>query len=245
MRRLLAVFTILAAVVSAQETKRIQKVYEVKYVDVRELANVIAPPNNEYSVRPNEHFKTISLYGPPEQLAAAEELIKRFDVSRSAAGLSKRNVELTCYILVAAPKGSAGEAVPADLDPVVRQLKSAFGYADFRLLDSAFIRAQEGNQLSTSGNTAAPNPEMPSLQGRYNLNVRRGIRILPDDRGTRVRLDSLVFELRLPATPGTTTDINFATDVDIREGQKVVVGKAKGDASNGAYILVLSARVVD
>ncbi len=245
MKKLLVLATLLGAIGFAQEVKKIQRVYEIKYADAQQLSAVIQL-SPDLVVRYNEHFKTISLWGPAEAVATAEELIKRFDVARPTASYSKRNVELTCYILIAAPKGTAGEAVPTDLDPVVKQLKSAFGYNDFRLLDSAFIRAQEGPlRVSSSGNTAAPNPELPGVQGRYELGILRGFRISSDDKGTRVGLYGFNFELKLPASAGSMTTVNFSTDIDIREGQKVVVGKAKGDASAGAYILVLSARAVD
>ncbi|HEY3441460.1 MAG TPA: hypothetical protein VGK29_11935 [Paludibaculum sp.] len=244
MRKLFLLATLLAVTLAAQEPKRfVQKVYDVKYADVKELSNVLI--TDGLNVRFNEHFKTISLYGSAETVAAAEELIKRFDTQRPGTRSSSRNVELTCYILIAAPKGSAGEAVPTDLDPVVKQLKSAFGYNDFRLLDSTFIRAQEGNQVSSVGNAGAPNPDLPGVQGRYEFTIRRGVRISSDDKGARVRLDDFVFDLRLPTAPEKWTNVNFRTDVDIREGQKVVIGKARGDAAAGAYILVLSARVVD
>lgn len=245
MKKLIVFAILLAVTVSAQEPKRfVQRVYEVKNADVKELTNVIALIP-ELNVRFNEHFKTISFYGYAESVAAAEELIKRFDTARPAPRSSSRNVDLTCYILIASPKGTAGEAVPADLEPVVKQLKSTFGYNDFRLLDSSFIRAQEGNQVSSSGNTAAPNPDLPGMQGIYKFRSSRGVRISPDEKGMRVRLDGFEFELKLPVSAGQFTTIAFNTDIDIREGQKVVVGKAKGDASAGAYILVLTARVVD
>lgn len=245
MKKLFVLATLFAVTVSAQDLRaRIQRVYEVKNADVKELANVIGL-NPEINARFNEYFKTISLYGSAESLAGAEELIKRFDTARPVPRSSSRNVDLTCYILIASPKGTAGEAVPADLDPVVKQLKSTFGYNDFRLLDSSFIRAQEGNQVSSSGNTAAPNPDLPGIQGLYRFRTTRGVRISSDDKGMRIRLDGFGFELKLPVSASQLTTIAFDTDLDIREGQKVVVGKAKGDASAGAYILVLTARVVD
>ncbi|HVN83075.1 MAG TPA: hypothetical protein VMW38_29095 [Terriglobia bacterium] len=43
----------------------------------------------------------------------------------------------------------------------------------------------------------------------------------------------------------TYIDTGINTDLDVREGQKVVVGKATVDNSNNALFLVLTARVVD
>ena len=37
----------------------------------------------------------------------------------------------------------------------------------------------------------------------------------------------------------------ITTDIDVREGQKVVVGKANIDNSDNALILILTAKVVD
>lgn len=240
MKKLFLLCTLFAVALSAQEPKRyVQRVFDIKYVDAKELATIVAL-GDVSKVVPNEHFKTISVYGTTENVAAAEELIKRFDTPKPTARVSNRSVELTLYILVAAPKGTAGEAVPADLEPVVKQLKSTFGYNDFRLLDSAFIRAQEGSLVYTEGNTAAPNPELPAALGSYELRINRAIRVTPDERGSRIRLDAFSFRLKVAGT-----FVNFNTDVDVREGQKVVIGKARGDASAGAYILVLSARVVD
>lgn len=38
-------------------------------------------------------------------------------------------------MLLAGKKAIAGDALPAELDGVAKQLKGVFGYSDFRLLD--------------------------------------------------------------------------------------------------------------
>ncbi len=40
-------------------------------------------------------------------------------------------------------------------------------------------------------------------------------------------------------------DAGFGTDVDVREGQKVVVGKAAIGGTNSALILVITAKVLE
>ena len=40
-------------------------------------------------------------------------------------------------------------------------------------------------------------------------------------------------------------DAGFGTDVDVREGQKVVVGKAAVGGTNSALILVITAKVLE
>ena len=58
--------------------------------------------------------------------------------------------------------------------------------------------------------------------------------------------NKLVFQIVDRATGTTTFDANISTDVDVPEGKKVVVGKTSAlEGSDGALILVISAKVVD
>ena len=76
-----------------------------------------------------------------------------------------------------------------------------------------------------------------------------------DDKGRAIRIDHLRVGLRVPIHfhPGAMQtqagvqfiDTGINTDVDIREGQKVVVGKANMDGSDPASIVVLTAKVVE
>ena len=70
----------------------------------------------------------------------------------------------------------------------------------------------------------------------------------PDDKGRAIRIDNLKVGLKVPVMSGGNIqyiDTGIATDVDIHEGQKVVVGKANMDGSDRASIIVLMAKVVD
>ena len=61
--------------------------------------------------------------------------------------------------------------------------------------------------------------------------------------------DHLSLSIRVPiAVPTGTTneDARIATDVDVPEGKKVVIGKTSAlEGADGALILVISAKVVD
>jgi hypothetical protein len=69
-----------------------------------------------------------------------------------------------------------------------------------------------------------------------------------DDKGRVIRIDNLRVGLKVPVVTGgklNYIDTGIVTDVDIREGQKVVVGKTNMDGSDRASIVVLTAKVVD
>jgi hypothetical protein len=79
-------------------------------------------------------------------------------------------------------------------------------------------------------------------------------KVSTDERGRALHIDQLRIGLRVPIPPTTntkaTTGVNYAntgieTNVDVHEGQKVVVGKANMDGTDRASIVVLTAKVVD
>ncbi|MBI5084966.1 MAG: hypothetical protein HZB13_10275 [Acidobacteria bacterium] len=255
MRRLMMTVLALALAAGAQESpKWQQRVFDVKFADPQALAGLVRSScqNRETRVVENANLKAISVGTFNEaDMRTAEELIKRYDVPSGPAPAGNRNVELTAYLLLAAPKGESGEAVPADLDVVVRQIRNAFGYKDYRMLDSTVIRTREGTQVDTSGNVGALLPG--AFPSRYQMNYRNAA-VSATEHGNLIRLDGFKFGMNVPVQVGLAkddrpqfqfSDIGFYTNLDIREGQKVVVGKTKSGDTGGAFILVLTAKAVD
>lgn len=247
MRELLVLLALSAGAAAQQQPepeKKVQRIWDIKYVSVRDLADILQSPGA--TVRFNENLRTISYYGTPAQVEDAEGIIKRFDVAKPALRPSTRNIELTFHMIMAGPKGTAGEALPPELDGVVTQLKNVFGFADFRLLDAAVMRNRENTNGETNGHAsgnfgrAAP----------YRIS-HRGAGFVPGERGNVIRIDRFEFSLRMPMTAAedskqvTYSDVGFNTNLDIREGQKVVVGKAKVDGSDRSFILVISAKALE
>jgi hypothetical protein len=68
-----------------------------------------------------------------------------------------------------------------------------------------------------------------------------------EERSTLVHLSNFRFITRVPVGSGSqwqNEDVSINTDVDLREAQKVVVGKANVGNSDSALFVVLSARLV-
>ena len=77
------------------------------------------------------------------------------------------------------------------------------------------------------------------------------------DKGSMIRIDGFRFSVRLPYLTGTMNmngkelpqhgynDISFSTELDVREGQKAVVGKSRVDNAGNALVLVVTAKGVD
>lgn len=254
MKKLLLLLVALTLTAGAQEKKYLQKVFDVKYVDVGALQDLVRASVRDAKVNANKELKALSVGTYNDfDMQTAEELVKRYDVSRGTAPSGNRNIELVAYLMMAAPSGNVGDAVPADLDPVAKQLKSLFGYTDFRLLDSTVLRAREGEEAATSGNAGQISGEVPQIAS-YHLSYRNAA-VNASEQGNVIRLDRFRFDLKVPIVSSTSpdgkafgfvySDIGFSTNLDIRAGQKVVVGKTKTGSDKSAFILVLTAKAVD
>ena len=123
---------------------------------------------------------------------------------------------------------------------MVKQLKSTFSYKGFQLIDTQVIRVRAGQGGEASGVV-----EGQSVGGNKAINqVKfRSASVSTDEKGHAIRIDGLKVAMKIPVVspgwrgPETVSIPRYRhqhPDVDIREGQKVVVGKANMDGSDRA-----------
>jgi hypothetical protein len=239
-----------AVTAAAERPKYLQKVIDVKHGEVGALAKLLgnlAPSMTTVSAQPDLQAISIGTYDP-SFLVLADEVVKRYDVARQSQPATQlHDIELVAYILIASPKGTAGDALPPDLDGVAKQLRSLFGYRDLKLLDTAWIRAIEHSSGAVSGSVAglAEGSKVPS---KYTMRFKSAS-VGAEEKGNVIYLSDFMFNYQLPyeAAMGTTSwvDLGFNTDLSIADSQKVVVGKSKIGSADQALVLVLSARVVN
>lgn len=233
----LALALMIAGLLPAQEVSpRETRIFQVKYAKPATLAKVIDPFGAMVSIIPD--LNAITVNAPAALMRQIEEAIKRFDVPPPAA----RNVEVTVYVLSAVEEAGAG--VPAELDGVAKQLRAAFGYKSIRLVDTQVIRTREGggSELSTAVGT--------NSQGHKTFASYRFGRatISTDEKGRTIRLDGLRLGMKVPIPMGSNvqyTDTGISTDIDVREGQKAVVGKTVAEGAEKSSFFVVMAKVVE
>jgi hypothetical protein len=189
------------------------------------------------SAAPGSHL--VLLTGSKENVAAAEEALKRIDAPR-------KSIELTFQVLDATTQPGE-EKVPADLEAVVKQLRSSFVYKSFRLVDTLQLRTQEGANGKVNG-------VVPREKGGPLLRVLqvefRSTSVTQDTNSSTVHLERLAVHSDIPNGSdgkGLTyyAKTGIETSIDIPDGKKVVVGKANMDGEAGAYFLIVTAKVVD
>jgi hypothetical protein len=234
MRRILLALGLMAAPVLAQTgsdaNEQIQKVVVLKYADPVAMRNLLS--NFGLDTRVDPQMKVITLSGHRANVTTAEEAIKQLDVPSAA----QKDVELTVYFVLGSD-GPMGSAIPTDLQSTVVTLKSTFPYKNYGMLDILSLRTRAGVSANTSGQLS---------QGRLT-SVSVNSASLEGD-GTMIQLNRLHAGLRIPVVDkdGKTTylDTGISTEVvDVKEGQKLVVGRSSLNGPDTALFLVLIAKV--
>jgi len=248
MRRVFLALLLLALPLAAQEEKKaeakptatVQKLFVLKYADaqsVRSLLQVFRA-----NIDANRELRVLAVDATPETMAAIEDAIKRLDVPSAAP----TNIDLTVYLVVGHEGDSPAGAVPVpkDLDSVVTQLKSAFAFKSYSLLDVLALRTRTGQNASTTSSGGAvqtgPGNTQPVItQLRINSG---GV----GSDGTTLHLNNLNANIKMPVNSGSGfsyQDLGLSTDVDIKEGQKVVIGRL-GISKDQALFLVMTAKIL-
>jgi hypothetical protein len=150
------------------------------------------------------------------------------------------NVELTVYLLSGLSQGTTDD-VPQDLGPTLKQLHSVFAYKSYKLTESFVLRGRS----STSLRSASTDGVLPGTGLHYHFGFSR--LWVTGDAPRTVHVDGLNLNLwRQVITKESDKDVaNIKTDLDIRDGQKTVVGKSSVDSTGDALILVIVPKVVD
>jgi hypothetical protein len=236
----LAILILFAAVACLRAEDAVTRVFQFKYADARALQRVLSPYGR---VEADPMLKALTITVRDNNvLSEVEQIVKRFDVPPPPVP----NIDVTIYLMSALGTPSSG-AVPAELEPVVKQLKNTFSYKGYQLIDTEVMRVRAGQGGDVSGVVDGA----PSVDGNKTIS-RVGFRsasVSTDEKGRAIRIDGLKIGLRIPIAAGEKKyqyiDTGLNTDVDVREGQKVVVGKANMDGSDRASIVVLTAKVVE
>jgi hypothetical protein len=223
----------------------VQKVVTIKNGNRNGILHTLqelAPTNGMViTTSDNDH---LILSGPKDAVAGFEEIVKQLDV----APVIKKDVETTVYMIIASAQSTGTASLPPDLDPAVKQLKTIFNYKGFRLLESFVLRSRDGENGQTNGFL----PPLESLPPGNKISYQFQYNEVSIDGGDTARVahfHHLSLSIRVPiavASGTTNVDARIATDIDVPEGKKVVVGKTSAlEGSDGALILVISAKVVD
>jgi hypothetical protein len=227
-----------------------QKVFVLRHVPAGRLATLLDVFPAQISwVRGD--LEAIAVSAKPAVLAAIEATINRLDQPAPDARKSRPNVELKGYVLEALSEAN-GSPLPAELNGVIAQLKETLRYPGYRLLDVIVARGSEGSRFQASGIADKGDLWVKDADAFYHLIVGRArVESGPAPRMVELQNFQFAFDVPVPVPPPAPPssfnykNIGVSGNIDIREGEHVVVGKSGLTGSDNAIVLVLSAKIVD
>lgn len=230
-----------AAQTKAPEPSRRSITYEFKNVDINratEIVNFALQLDHRVTIQLNGPFKTAIIEPngntPPESMEKTLELLKRYDV----APTPPPRVEFLAYLVWASSNyGSPpGQPIPAAIEEAVAEMKKTFVYTDYKLLDTVSTEVRHHAEVeNVLAGTNTPG-------GAYFYTLNYGDTAVSTD-GKTVNVNPFRFSLHIPSG-GAYQNVGIATDVAIREGQKLVLGKVRTGVSDSVNIfLVLTVKV--
>lgn len=224
------------AQVSKERPQDDQRVFVIKHADVEVIARTL----QIFGVRiqPNRDLRVIGVSAPPALMPAIEDAIRRFDVPSPPP----KNVELTAYLMIASDREADAGPLPTELDPVVKQLKANFVLKAFRLLDTLVVRSRDRTGGKVTGVARANPQDRQPLE--YDF-AYESATVQPGEPPRSIRLDGLKLYGKIAVEGYSPGFAGFSAAIDVREGQKVVVGKTAAGETNSALIVVISAKVLD
>lgn len=200
----------------------------------------------------DEQLRTIVVYAPKDVVAQMRHVVEQLDRPGSEASIGK-NIDMTLTFLRCSPKPAAGatvEPLPADLEPVARQLRATTQCKSAELWDSVPLHLQEGT-------TTQETIRLPGAIGPGQSTVAT-IEFHPDaiyrkDQVRLVRFSRVRLDLRVPYLNGTfggnnqygSINVNLHTSGDFAEGQKTVIGKVSGSGDEETIFAVITMKVLD
>jgi hypothetical protein len=209
------------------------RVIEVKQADVGELAAIIQRVTGGLAaITPDSTRRVLIVRGQEAGVKVVEDAVRRLDVP-AAAQPAPPNVELTVYLLYGAATEGRGDPVPQDLASTVKQLSVIFPYKSYRMLETFVLRGRDGQQSQTFGT-------LPSSRNQYTF--QSNLQVVAGPAPQTVRLRNLQLSLRW--LDGPQSESGISTELDAREGQKVVVGKSNVIGTDDTLILVVTPKVL-
>lgn len=230
----------IAALAVAQEPAKPQhaRMIRLQRTETGSVVSLVGPmaAKGAVTLAADAKLNIVTLSGPPDAVAMVESFIQQIDAAR-------KSIEVTAWVIVG-EKEAGAEKLPDDLQPVLKQLRGLFPFAGYRLAETAAVRGLAGTGSQTRG--ALPNPApVPQTYtfryGRADVDSAEGAPV--------IRLNEVRFDTMVPYAAGDGKyqylDASVISDVSLKSGQKIVLGKTSAGLGKGSLFLVLTARVVD
>ena len=260
-KTLVAGLLVCCGALRAQEDPYVTKVVRV-HGDADKL-RILACNGAEVNCQASAPLRAIVVKGRSRYVAQVEQTLQELDSisPSSASSSSDKNVELTTYVIGGStePFLGAQDITGETLAPVVKQLHAIFPYSHYQLLSTLVMRSALGERAESTGMMGVRSTPDLSVPTSYQISFNSAK--VSDAGSGQIHLAKFQFNVRVPYVSGSIRasvpgeipraqtqfqeiNVGLQTDIDLREGQKVVVGKTNVSDSDSCFFLVLVAKLV-
>lgn len=224
----------------AQEAKQPAKpalkteMVRLKYLTGSRLMGVIqAYLSRESTVRSGPDDKVLIISDTPENIARARAAIEELDVKPADL--------LFTVQLVLGSEEPEKELEPMPNDPIIKELRSLLKYKSYALLDTSLLRALDTQDSEVRLGERA----------EFELWIRP--KVMRDEKATLIQTEIRLRRIVVAGTPPNVTSAKpefittnlIGTTLNVKPGDKTVVGVSKLDGTGKGLILILSGKIVD
>lgn len=191
------------------------------------LINTYLSRDGRVSPVPDSKILVISDY--PENIERVLQAIRQIDVKPA-------DLQFTVQLVLGSEEAEKGdEAMPND--PIIKELRSLLKYKSYSLLDTSLMRAMDNSDSEVRMGEKA----------EFEFWIKP--KVIKDEKASLIQME---VRLRRIDVAGSyqgkveylTTDL-IGTTLNIKPGDKTVVGVSKLDGSGKGLILIISGKIVD
>lgn len=199
-------------------------------------------------------FLAIFLIGGNSNLRAQSSSTPQTDTKED-----ETNLDTQLYLIVGTNQEVVDSKLPASLDTVIKQLRAALPFKNYRLAATLINRVKNEGRLDLSwigGPLAAVTGISPAMTPSFSQFKVRQVKLVRSNEGQQlVQMAGFNFGARIPiqtsgaiaANGAVAPTFNYestglATDISMREAEPVIVGTLNVGPSGDAIILVVSAK---
>jgi hypothetical protein len=190
--------------------------------------------SREGRVTPGPDEKILAIRDYPENIARVRQAIAEIDVKPA-------DLLFTVQLILGSEEQEKGTEPMASSDPVIRELRSLLKYNSYSLLDTSLIRALDGQDSEVR------------LGEKADFELWMRPKVVKDEKTSLIQTEVRLRQIRIAGPPPgatsakpeyITTDL-IGTSLNIKSGDKTVVGVSKLDGTGKGLILIISAKIVD
>lgn len=182
---------------------------------------------------PTDRVVVVSDY--PENVEKVLQVIRQIDVKPA-------DLQFTVQLILGSDEPEkAAETLPND--PIIRELRNLLKYKSYSLLDASFVRAMDNTESEVRMGDKAEFEfsVMPKvIKDEKSSLIQMWVRLRQFHEDPRVAVG--VVE---PAKGNSTVTDLIGTTLNIKPGEKTVVGVSKLDGGGKGLILIISGKIVE